>query len=114
MAEVGLGDGVVTLALPVVPEVLRGPFLDRFLFVVVHLVRLAIQCPSGFLLCYRGLSLSFPPLQRHQIKTLDEYAMGKVNEKRGDKRSMELGGSECEKVVSQQASAIIRTSESQD
>ena len=51
---------------------------------------------------------------RHQIKTLDEYAMRKVNEKRGDKRSMELGGSECEKVVSQQASAIIRTFESQD
>jgi hypothetical protein len=52
--------------------------------------------------------------RRHQIKTLDEYAMRKVNEKRGDQRSMELGGSEREKVVSQQASAIIRTSESQD
>ena len=51
---------------------------------------------------------------RHQIKTLSEYAMRKVNEKRGDKHSMELGGSECEKVISQQASAIIRTSESQD
>jgi hypothetical protein len=50
----------------------------------------------------------------HQIKTLDEYAMRKVDEKRADKRSVELGGSECEKVVSQQASAIIRTSESQD
>ena len=51
---------------------------------------------------------------QHQIKILDEYAMCKVNEIRGDKRSMELGGSECEKVVSQQASDIIRTSESQD
>ena len=52
--------------------------------------------------------------RQHQIKTLNEYAMRKVDEKRGDQRSMELGGSECEKVVSQQASAIIRTSESHD
>ena len=62
--------GVVTLALPAVPEVLRGPFLDRFLFVVVHLVRLAIQCPLGFLLCYRGLSLRFPPLHREDLRAV--------------------------------------------
>ena len=56
---IGLGDS----GLPEVPGVLWGPFLDRFLFVVESGSScLAIQCPSGFLLCYRGLSLSFPPL----------------------------------------------------
>ena len=49
--------GVVTLALPVVPEVLWDPFLDSFLFVVVSGSRLAIQCPLGFLLCSQGFSV---------------------------------------------------------
>ena len=57
--DIGLGD----LGLPEVPGVLRGPFLDRFLFVVEPCSScLAIQCPSGFLLCYWGLSLRFPLL----------------------------------------------------
>ena len=39
-------DGVVALAFPAVPEVPRGPFLDRIPVRSSLLVRLAIQCHS--------------------------------------------------------------------
>jgi hypothetical protein len=54
-------NGVGTLSLPAVPEVPRGPFLDRIPVRSSCLVHLAIQCPCG--LCpfaHRGLLSLFP------------------------------------------------------
>ena len=62
--------GAGTRPVPVAVQLPKSPWWPPLaeyiivfsLSVAVHLVRLAIQCPLGFLLCYRGLSLSFPPL----------------------------------------------------